>query len=580
MEYSSRANRKPERNSADLLHEIELLRRENAVLSESRQKAYDYIRDKVNQLLMVIGTKSLKPEELDDDSLVEFDPIGIVSGAFRNILENLKETNLNLHFAHNEIQAIFDAVGSALLVLDPAKNIVAYNQKTRDLLVAHEENVHGCYCGEKICHGRSQDTKCVFDMVMRTQQEQQLQNWELNGKIFKVVGRPIYGENSRITHVVISYTDVTARKKAEESLELALAETQEANSKIQGLLRSVSDGLLITDSLDRIVLLNTQAESLLGICLLDENARPGLDALPSASLSTLLREAKRGARFIKEDIVLYDETGQDFIYEARVTVIRSSRGEYRGSITFLHDVTKQRELERSKSEFVSTAAHELRTPLATIIGYADLLLQQEESSGECLHEYLNLIQKKAERLAEIVTDLLDISRIESGEALKLTSKPHSLKELCEDVVTGYQSLEDKHKIKLEFPARQELWVLADRYAFTQILENLISNAVKYSPGGGEIHLSASKKNGQCKIVIADQGIGMKPDQIEKVFDKFYRADASNTAVSGTGLGMTIVKYLVEAQQGTVQVESEYRKGTSVSLMFPSVGSVEAARRRK
>lgn len=567
MEYSNRPDRKPETNYSDLLYEVELLRRENTELSASRQKAYDYIRDKVNQLLIVIGTKTLKPEELDDNSLVEFDPIGIVAEAFVNILENLKETNRSLHFAHDEVQAIFDAVGSALLVLDPAKNIVAFNQKTRDLLVGNDANVHGCKCNAIICRETVAGMPCIFEMVMESKREQQLQDRELHGHSFKVVGRPIYDENNEITHVVISYADVTARKKAEKSLELALAETQEANSKIQGILRSVSDGLLITDSQDQIVLMNSQAESLLGVCLLDEMVRPALEFLPSESLCDLLRNARKGERFIKQDIVLKDKNNDENIYQARVTVIRSPAGEYKGSITFLHDVNEQRELERSKSEFVSTAAHELRTPLATIIGYTDLLLHQDERSDDSLQEYLLLIQKKAERLAEIVSDLLDISRIESGEALKMITKPLPIKELCEDVLTAYRDLDNEHMLTLDVPSG-DVYVLADRYALSQILENLISNAVKYSPNGGNVRLSARVKDGQCQITIADDGIGMKPDQVEKIFDKFYRADASNTAVSGTGLGMTIVKYLVEAQQGEVRVESKYGRGTSVYLSFP------------
>jgi signal transduction histidine kinase len=221
-----------------------------------------------------------------------------------------------------------------------------------------------------------------------------------------------------------------------------------------------------------------------------------------------------------------------------------------------------------KNEFVSTAAHELRTPLATIIGYTDLLMMENDFSPEQKTEFIQHIQKKAERLGDIVSDLLDISRIEAGEDVQLDPKPHRLDQLCEEVVKSFRLQTDDHNFVLDFPKASAVTVSFDRFAMIQILENLLSNSVKYSPDGGEIRISCRLENDTCLLSVSDQGLGMTAEQVVRVYDKFYRVDATNTAISGTGLGMTIVKHLVEAQSGQVSIKSSLGKGTNVTIEIP------------
>jgi len=183
-------------------------------------------------------------------------------------------------------------------------------------------------------------------------------------------------------------------------------------------------------------------------------------------------------------------------------------------------------------------------------------------------EFLKQIQKKAERLGDIVSDLLDISRIESGEGVKLDPKPNRPDKLCEDLVKSFQLQSPDHTFVLDFSGAASVMVNFDRYAMMQIIENLLSNAVKYSPEGGEVSISSQVEKGSYKLTISDQGIGMTPGQIERIYEKFYRADATNTAISGTGLGMTIVKHLIEAQSGQVNVTSVPGHGTTVTISLP------------
>jgi len=555
----------------DLIAELEELRQENADLRANQAKVYDYIRSKVNDLLLAVGTSTLKPEELDDQGLIEFDPIGIVTATFQHVLDSHRKLNQDLHVAHNEIQAIFDSVGTALLVLDPDGCVLAYNQKTRELMLGHHDDVHGRQCRSVVCRqDESQRMSCIFADVIHSQREQQLQDWALGGRNFSVVGRPLFDKNGEISHVVIAYSDVTERKKAELDLLEALRETQEANAKIHGILRSASDSLLVTDASDRIVLMNTRAEQLFGFCLTKSDQKPRPDILPSRHLADLLScHPPSGEEVLVQDLTLRQNGGKARIYQARIAVIRGAEGDYRGRITLLHDVTREREVDQMKSDFVSTAAHELRTPLSTILGYTDLLLTQQEQTRDHYQEYLTLIQDKAENLAQIVGDLLDISRIEAGEGLQLSFEPCDLETLCQKVVDEFSIENRTHQFELNFPEHPIL-IEADRYAITQVLENLISNAVKYSPRSGDISIRAEQNDNSCELTISDTGLGMQPDQLDRVFEKFYRADATNTAISGTGLGLTIVKYLVDAHRGAVLLESQPGHGTTVRLQLPLI----------
>jgi two-component system phosphate regulon sensor histidine kinase PhoR len=555
--------------------ELARLRTENARLRAANSDAFRYIRAKTDQLLEVLGTKSLNPEELDDNGLVAFDPIGIVAGTFRHVLDTLRTTNSQLRAAHDEIQAIFDTVGAALLVLDPTRRIQAWNQQAARLLVGDGGCLHGQDCREAVCHGGPSEDQCTFRRVMVTGRETVMPGVRLGERIFDVIGRPLLNDAGEISQVVLAYQDITAYRQNEAALRHALAETREAQTKIQGILRAAADGLILTDGRSRIVLINHRAERLFGIGPVVPGELPPFRIIRHAGLIDLLRRAPHHkGEFLAADLDFPDQAGREHIYQARVTIIRGPRGGFRGCITSLHDVTEQRQVERMKSEFVSTAAHELRTPLATILGYADLLLNCPELVEGKLEEYLTLIQHRAEHLAHIVSDLLDISRIESGEGLKLVFRSCHLDLICREVVLGLETGSVRHPIEIDFPPGG-LTVQGDRFALSQVVENLLSNAIKYTPAGGPIRLAARVDDGTCELVVADRGIGMTAEQLEHLFEKFYRANTADAAVPGTGLGMTIVKHLVEAHHGQVVVESQPGRGTTVRVRLPLVQPVQA-----
>ena len=227
--------------------------------------------------------------------------------------------------------------------------------------------------------------------------------------------------------------------------------------------------------------------------------------------------------------------------------------------------------DQLKSEFISTAAHELRTPLSSIMGYAELLSQTQEVSSlppEKRQEFLALIVDKAELLARIIGDLVDISKIENGYRLELQKKPTNIRKTIANMLEHYEQKAPQHAFGLrtgnDFPET----VVVDEGRIVQVLENLLSNAVKYSPNGGLVELVAVAKPGQLHFSVIDQGIGMSPFVLERIFDKFYRANASDPAVQGLGLGMSIVKEIVEAHGGEVKAESAHGSGTKIHFTVP------------
>jgi signal transduction histidine kinase len=226
-----------------------------------------------------------------------------------------------------------------------------------------------------------------------------------------------------------------------------------------------------------------------------------------------------------------------------------------------------------KNEFISTAAHELRTPLTSVLGFSELLLNQAEYGViDPVQQkgFLTLIREKAQRLASIISDLLDLSRIQSGLVISVETAPCDMGELINRVVTPYQQGACQQHLDVTLP-EEPIVLSVDQGKLEQVMENLISNAAKFSSGTSRIRISAQSVGDHFKISVADEGIGMTPEQANRVFDKFYRGDASNSAQEGLGLGMSIVKNIIEAHAGEIQVVSEPEKGTTVSFVLPLGG---------
>jgi signal transduction histidine kinase len=233
----------------------------------------------------------------------------------------------------------------------------------------------------------------------------------------------------------------------------------------------------------------------------------------------------------------------------------------------MHDVTHEREVDRMKTEFISTAAHELRTPLTSIQGFSEILMTRDDLGTEEQRRFLSYINKQSVDLTHIINDLLDISRIESGRGFALNKTFFNTSDTITGILPYFQEYYTGHRFEATL-FEEPLELYADKDKIEQVIKNLLSNSAKYSPDGGLIQVTERIRPGEYQVKIEDEGIGMTPEQLEQIFEKFYRVDASDMGVEGTGLGMTIVKYIVEAHKGEVKAESEPGKGTVMTFTIP------------
>jgi signal transduction histidine kinase len=250
-----------------------------------------------------------------------------------------------------------------------------------------------------------------------------------------------------------------------------------------------------------------------------------------------------------------------------------ARDQFFGTVSIFRDVTQAVEVDRMKSEFVSTVSHELRTPMTSIKGYAELMLMGATGSiSDEQKRYLEVISSNADRMSELVNDLLDISRIESGKTT-LDLQPVNLEQIIRELVAGHLkaliSREDKDinvltQIPLDLPLAH-----ADPERMVQILTNLADNAVSYTLREGEITISAREQGSFIRVAVTDTGIGISEENQLKIFERFFRVEDSDVQqVSGTGLGLSIVRSLIEMHGGTIEVVSELGIGSSFTFTLP------------
>ncbi|HEB68331.1 MAG TPA: PAS domain S-box protein, partial [Desulfobulbus sp.] len=232
-----------------LQEQLRLADEENRRLADKHRESIQYIRDRVNQLLKVIGTIPLKPNELDDDTLIQLDPIGIISDTFAQILEHQKETNLNLATAKNDIQAIFNSVGEGIQVLNTRGEIIAYNKKMTDIFIVNEQEVLGKLCSKMVCGRETAGKHCLFRMVKDRKKSMRVRSWQRRDRFYEIIGTPVFDNDGVLQRVVILYLDITRRKKSEKAL-------LESEDRFRDLFENATDMLQSIDPEGKILLVN------------------------------------------------------------------------------------------------------------------------------------------------------------------------------------------------------------------------------------------------------------------------------------------------------------------------------------
>ena len=335
----------------------------------------------------------------------------------------------------------------------------------------------------------------------------------------------------------------------------------EARDWMPATLGSMAEGVIIVDARGRALVVNAALREALGLKNVSEGAyfwEIFRDSEVNEMLETCLRK-RRVAR--KEHSVLLSEK----TFEIQVSPV-SGDGDLLGAVGVFHDVTRLKELERIRAEFVANVSHELKTPLTSILGYVETLAEGAVEDKENRMKFLAIIDDHAKKLSGLIEDLLLLSSVESGKnALRLESV--DVEKILEKVLRylDFKIREKKIRIEKEI-APAPFFIRVDAALFERVLSNLLDNAVKYSAAGGRVLVRALENASGPVIEILDDGIGISESDLARIFERFYRVDKSRSRESGgAGLGLSIAKHIVESHGGKLEVESALQKGSKFTV---------------
>ena len=364
------------------------------------------------------------------------------------------------------------------------------------------------------------------------------------------------------------YAALEGRRAAEiESSQRRQQQTNfDAKAQQQVLFNSMIEGLLLLDRSQKIYLANRAFKNLFGLKI-ELRGKTILEALRLHELDELVQRVHAEGQVFDYEFKLPELTERWLRVNA--AVISNSAGEREGMIMVFHDLTRLKQLERTREEFVANVSHELRTPLSLIKGYIETLLDGARNNPEVAERFLRIIERNTNRLDLLIQDLLTISALESGR-MKLNLQPVDLHALAEKALNDLHGRAENKNVTLvnELPL---LPTLADANRLDQVFANLVDNAIKYGRPNGRVTVSGRKlEDDRLELFVQDDGPGIPPEALDRVFERFYRVDkARSRDQGGTGLGLSIVKHIVQAHGGEVRVESELGKGATFFFTLPA-----------
>ncbi|MGH7310162.1 MAG: ATP-binding protein [Candidatus Rokuibacteriota bacterium] len=354
------------------------------------------------------------------------------------------------------------------------------------------------------------------------------------------------------------------------SLQDKLEDLEHERAKTGAILDSMVEGVIAVDAQDHLLVINEPARTILGVGRGRGEGKPFLEVIRNVDLHGLLRQARatgQGALTSRELIV----PGRvDRRLQVNAALLRLGADEI-GVVMVLHDISELRRLEQVRTEFVANVSHELRTPLTAIQGYLETLLSGALEDRANARRFLEIVARHTERLGRLLNDLTDLSNIELGK-VSLRIEPTELGEIVDSVIGIIRPRAQSAGVTLDVALAADLPpVKADRDRLAQILINLVDNAVKYTPAGGQVTVSAhATAPAMVEIAVRDTGVGIPATDLPRITERFYRVDkARSRELGGTGLGLAIVKHLVIAHGGELRIASEVDKGTLVRFTLPA-----------
>ncbi len=343
-------------------------------------------------------------------------------------------------------------------------------------------------------------------------------------------------------------------------------------SRLEAVLTSITEAILVTDQIGRILMGNQTFEKLFGVSDAIEGRMP-IELVRHRDVQNAIDQTLKTGQAVFLDLTRSDDRERHF--DVQIAPILQD-DHIAGSVTIFYDITELRRLERIRKDFVANVSHELRTPLTTIKGCASTLADGALDDRETSQRFVKMINTHADRLHNLVEDILDLSRIESG-ALPLEIGVYPIREMINSVVGQIRPLAKEKTLTIEINTKENVQVQCDHKLIEQALFNLLDNAVKYTPEEGKIWIQTRDfkhgENTQTRIAleVKDTGIGIPLSDMDRIFERFYRVDKGRSrAMGGTGLGLSIVRHIMDAHGERVYVESEQGKGSTFGLTLPGV----------
>jgi two-component system phosphate regulon sensor histidine kinase PhoR len=355
-------------------------------------------------------------------------------------------------------------------------------------------------------------------------------------------------------------------------LEERIARLEQDRQQLRAVLSGMAEGVIAIDARRRLLFANASADQLFG---LDATSVGRLvpELIRSPQVQGAVEATLASAQAYRGEIVLTSREVSLRVH-ARVLAVHGTPlpgSPPPGAVLVFHDITELRRLERMRQDFVANVSHELKTPLASIKAYAETLLDWALHDEKVNARFVRRIEEQADRLNQLTLDLLSLARLESGQEV-FEHKPLALAPLLSACMDSHRGRAAARGLSLNLdlgPLDDETLIMADEEAIQQILDNLIDNAIKYTPDGGSVNVACRLDGERLSVAVADTGIGIPREDLPRVFERFYRVDkARSRELGGTGLGLSIVKHLVQALGGQITVDSRVGVGTQFTVQIP------------
>ena len=354
--------------------------------------------------------------------------------------------------------------------------------------------------------------------------------------------------------------------KMAQDIENKIKEIRAQNQKLAAIFNSMIEGVIIIDKAGRIVSINQAVEKIFGVVKGDAAGKIFLEVIRNNDIAEVISAILKKGEPVSAELTLIYPVRRIFEVNATPIFDNDTIG---GCLLVIHDITEIRRLETMRRDFVANVSHELKTPLTSIKGFVETLLEGALDDKENNRNFLKIIQNHAERLNSLVEDLLSLSYLESKETI-LNKESLNLRLQLEEVISGFKSQLKKMNVAIKNDLPAGISINADKNRIEQVFTNLIDNAIKFNKEKGSIRVYSREANGKIEVFVEDSGIGIPEKDIPRVFERFYRVDkARSRELGGTGLGLSIVKHIIELHNGSVGVESVEGLGSKFWFTLPS-----------